>query len=117
MDTIRINRDKLLTTLQENRDKHRAEFETALAVWTEEAAGALRKAADNAAKGDVNVNPLADLPKPQNYLKSYNDAITRLEYEVRDEIELDDREFSAWVQDDWNWRGQFVGTTSLYNNA
>lgn len=116
MDVIRIDRNKLLETLRENRDRHEAEFKEARGKWVKKSAKALRKAAERAEKGDIEEHPLANLPKPVSYVKSYDDAIARVEYDTRSEIELDDREFSAWVQDDWNWRGQFVGTTSLYNN-
>lgn len=118
MDIIRINREKLLAVLDANRTTHKAEFEEAHAAWREAATAALQFAAKQAAEGgEVDTAPLRDLPKPISYVKSYDDAITRLEYDTRPEIELADREFSAWVQDDWNWRGQFAGTTSLYNSA
>ena len=41
--------------------------------------------------------------------------LSRLEAEVNDTVELDDREFASYWDDDWEWHGAFVGTTSLYS--
>lgn len=124
MDTIRMKRDDLLAILKENRDKHESEYLEALAGWGDKALAALtaaKKAAKEAVRentpGDIRTDPLKDLPKPTNYIKSYDDAIARIEHDIRPEVELDDRQFSAWVQDDWQWRGAFIGTASLYNNG
>jgi hypothetical protein len=115
MDTIRINRQRLLETLEQNKAQHESDFAEAHKAWTKKATKALKKAAQKAEEeGVVEVHPLKDLPKPESYVKSYDDAIRRVEFDVRDEVELDDREFSAWVQDDWNWRGAFLANTGSY---
>jgi len=117
VETTKIKTADLLTTVQENRDKHKTEFEKALKKWRKTATKALRKAADKAEKdGDINQDPLGGLPKPVHYLKSYDTVIRRLQMEVEKTVELDDREFQSWVLDQWQWSGAFVGTTSLYNS-
>lgn len=117
MDFIKVNRESLLEILKKNEAKHTDDFKEAMKVWTKKATKALAKAAKEAQDhGVIDVNPLAALPKPTNFVESYKDAIVRVEMDTREELELDDREFSAWIQDNWTWRGAFAASTSLYNN-
>lgn len=116
MDFTKVKKSDLLETLRNNRAAHEKEFKSAKKTWLREAKKALRKAADNAENNDkIDFSPLSELPKPTHYLDSYDVMISRLEFEVEDEVELDEREFKAYVLDDWNWKNQFVGTTSIYN--
>jgi uncharacterized membrane protein len=118
MDTIKVHRMEVLAVVKENRKNHIKEFNQALKEWKKSCKKALKKALERAEKdGFIDLGVFTDLPKPVSYEKSYDNAIARLEMDVREEIELEDREFSAWVQDDWNWRGAFVASTSLYNNS
>lgn len=115
MDKIRVNRATLLETLKRNQEEHKKQYEEAMEVWVKKSKKALRRAARLAEEsGEITQFPLEDLPKPQSYNKSYTDAIMRVEFDVRDEIELDDREFAAWVQDDWVWQGQFIANSTRY---
>lgn len=115
MDLIKVNRDELLIKLQENLETHKKDVKEARKVWEKKAKKAYAKAAAKAEKGDFDYAPLAKLPKPESYVKSYEDAIARVGMDTRDELEIDDREFSAWVQDNWTWKGQFVANSSLYS--
>lgn len=118
MDKIKMDRDELLEKLVANRAKHKDEFEAGLKIWKKKATKALKKAATKAEKkGWIEIYPLSALPKPENYLSSYDDAIARVEADIRPELELDDREFSAWVQDNWNWRGAFAMNTQSYTSS
>jgi hypothetical protein len=108
----------LLEKLKANREAHKAEYEEAHATWKKKATKALAKAAKQAEeKGVITIMPLSDLPKPSHYLASYDSVIARLEMEVEDTVEVDEREFEAWVQNNWSWRGAFMAGTSLYNAA
>lgn len=119
MKTTTVKTGDLLDVLLANRVKHIAEYKKARKIWLKEAIKRLRKVADKAEK-DKRLNsasfmPLSDLPKPVSYAHSYDTMIARLEAEVNDTVELDDREFQSYWLDNWDWSGQFVGTTSLYN--
>jgi uncharacterized protein YigA (DUF484 family) len=119
--TTEVSVAELLTKLQENREKHLAEYESARKIWLKKAIKELERVARKAKKtGKLNNRsfmPLAELPKPVSYVKSYDRMISRLEAEVNETVELDEREFASYWDDEWDWHGQFVGTTSIYNAA
>lgn len=119
MKPTTVRTSDLLEKLQENREKHIAEYTKARKTWLRQAVKKLRKVADKAEKtkklNNDSFAPLHELPKPVSYAKSYDVMIARLEAEVEDTVELDERDFNAYWLDNWDWSGMFVGTTSLYN--
>lgn len=138
MDKLKFKREKLLAAVRENRDKHKREYEEALAGYRDEAitqfgqqVDSLRKTMEKYAAeakkwegyrdaGQIDCDPSegihVPLQKPQQYLKDYDRVIRMLEMSHEDEITLDHQEFSQYVQDDWKWKEQFSNTTALYGN-
>lgn len=120
MKLTKVNTQELLEKQKENRVKHVAEYKKARKTWLKKAIKELRKVADRAEKtktlNSKSFMPLAELPKPVSYAKSYDTMIARLEAEVEPTVELDEREFQAYWLDQWDWSPGFVGTTSLYNS-
>jgi hypothetical protein len=115
-DLVEMNREELLNDLRQNRSNHLEDVKKARKVWQKKATKALVKAAKKAQEtGEINQYPTAELPMPTSYVKSYDDAIARVERDVRQTLFLDERTFAAWVLDNWSWSGGFVGTQSLYN--
>jgi arginine utilization protein RocB len=114
-----VRTSDLLDKLQENRAKHVKEYKKARKTWLKKAIKELRKVANQAEKtkrlNNQSFSPLQRLPKPVSYAHSYDVMIARLEAEVNDQVELDERDFNAYWLDNWEWSGAFVGTTSLYN--
>ena len=117
MEYTNIKKNQLLEKLRANREEHKGEYDEAHKEWKKKATKALAKAAKKAEDdGIITLMPLQDLPKPNHYLTSYDSVIARLEMETNEEVAVDAHEFDAWVLNNWNWRGQFVAGTSLYNN-
>lgn len=116
MDKTKIKKSDLLEVLQENRAKHEKDYKSARKEWKKRCTKALRKALKRAEseKKVITLSLFDNLPRPRSYIKEYDRVIRRLEMEVDDVVELDAREFQSWVLDEWNWHGEFVGTTSLY---
>ncbi len=117
LDNVKVDRDKLLQTLQENKAKHVAEYDEAVEEYRKQAEKALRKRAIEIRDGETLRKEIDDLPAPLSFAKDYDRAIAMVEWSTEGVLELDEQAFRAWVLDEWNWRGQFAGTTSLYNNA
>ena len=124
MKNVQIKRDELLAKLRENRDKHIADFNAARVKFYEkrsEAIQALAQADTDNREGRIAasitplVSKLAAMPKPTSYENSYNRAISMLEREQREVLEITDAEFAQYYLDDWQWRGQYAASTAMYN--
>lgn len=117
LDTVKVDRGKLLTALQENKAKHVAEYDEAVTEYRAQAEKALRKRAIEIRDGATLKKEVEDLPAPLSFAKDYDRAIQMVSWSTDETIELDEQAFRAWVLDEWNWRGQFAGTTSIYNHS
>lgn len=116
MNTTKVDKTELLEIVRKNRKKHEKEYKKARKKWVTEATFALQEAATKAEEdGEITMFPLNELPKPEHYLNDFDQVIRRLELEVENEVELDDRQFNAWVLNHWDWSRAFVANTSLYN--
>lgn len=115
METTKVLVTDLLAKLVENRALHEATYQKDKAIWVKKCTKALSKAADKAVNnGEIDANPTAKFPKPRHFLKSYDAVIARLHMETEKTVELTEREFASYVQDDWQWRDQFMA--SSYSN-
>ncbi len=115
MNTIKVNKNKLLEKLEQNRTAHEAQFKTALEEWVQACTEALEEAASRArVDGVIEESPLRNLPKPVRFSDEYENAIQRVQWSEDDELELDDRQFAAWIQDNWDWSRTWVANTSTY---
>lgn len=115
LNQVKVERDRLLSTLQENRAKHVEEYTTAVEQYRVEAEKALRKRALEVRDGKT-LKTAIDLPEPRSFEEEYDRAIAMVEWSTEPQIELDEQDFRAFVLDEWNWRGHFAATTSLYNH-
>lgn len=115
MNAVKVNRTQLLTTLEGNRDKHKAEYEEAIAGYKQAAAQALREQADKVAE-DHTVRTAVSLPKPEDHTEDYDDAIEMLSWSTEDEVEIEQHDFRNFVLDKWHWKEQFAATTQAYNS-
>lgn len=114
MYTVNVNKARLLDTLRQNLEVHKAEYAEAVENYPEVVALELRKRASQIEAGnpvDLNFN----LPKPQSFQSEYEDAIQMLEWSTDDEVELDQQQFKQYVQDEWHWQRAFAASTQMYN--
>ena len=117
MNNIKVDKAKLLETLKENRAKHLAEYTEAVDGYREQAEKALRKRAIEIRDKKTLHTVIDDLPIPRSYVTDYDRAISMVDWSEDSVIELDPSDFASFVLDEWGWRGQFVGTTSMYNSS
>lgn len=113
MKEIRVKRDNLLAVLHENRDRHKDVFEKALVKYRALAIEELERALADARLGK-RISRGLRLIEPMNMTRDYDRVIRQVEMDVRDEIELSEREFAQYVMDDWAWRDQFEASTMAY---
>lgn len=113
MDEVVMDKARLVETLQANREAHRSLFEEALVGYRARAVELLNDHIDRIKKGKIEKVQVF-LPIPEDHTDDYDRALTSLEWSIYDTVELSMREFDAYVRDNWAWKQEFVGTTSLY---
>jgi hypothetical protein len=116
MQEITVNKAELLTKLRENRENHRTVFDAALEGWRVEALARLEEKTAALKAGrlpDIKIS----LAMPQDHTKDYDRIIAMVEMHTRDYFTLSEYDFQSYVMDDWDWKRQFVRTSSSYAAA
>jgi hypothetical protein len=105
-----VQRGKLLERLGENREKHRAIFESALEGYRSRAIVELDAMLEDA-KAGRQIRRMVSLIEPEDHTEDYDRVIDMLEMSVNDEIEISAQEFAQYVRDDWAWKRAFYAST------
>lgn len=116
MEKVTVDKDELLTALQENREGHREIFEQALEGYRTRAIEILQGHINDIERGAVE-RVQVSLPRPEDHTKDYDRAIRMVEMSVDNEITLDEMDFQRYVLDDWNWKREFVATSAMYTEG
>ncbi len=111
--TIKVEKQRLIDTVTANRNEHRGHFITAQQKYREKVIEILDERLAAARRGD-KIDVQISLPQPQDYTSWYDKALSGLEWEVSDYVNLTQEEFNRLVLNDWEWRSAFAGTTMSY---
>jgi hypothetical protein len=111
MQVVRVEREKVLERMRENRAQHRAIFEAAIEGYRQRVIEVLDQMIADARAGR-RIRQNVGLPEPADHTDDYDLVIDMLELEVEDVIELTQAEFAQYVRDDWGWKGQFYAQTT-----
>ena len=106
----------LQTKLKDNRAKHLATFEKALAVYREKVLEQMERNLEEARKGK-EPSLFISLARPMNQTADYDRVLSMLEamlYADENRIELTEEDFSQYVMDQWHWKQQFSVTNAAY---
>lgn len=134
MDEVRIQKDKLLQTIEKNREVHEKEYNETVEAYKilvkeklkekiEQQKIAFKKSIKELEENmlqfenDVNVKPLVSVQKPVNYLENYDTAIGMLNYSIDDIVCLHRKEFQSYVMDNWSWKEEFRSTNSAITSG
>lgn len=142
--TVEVNRQQLIATLIENKEKHVAEYNEAMAgyksVLLTKIDQAFAKArADMDTKytkikskvEQLNDSDIAnqrdsftlvdeirvEMKVPRSYAEEYDAAIDMAKWDVRETLELTHAEFTCFVRDKWEWKSGFEAVSMLYKAA
>lgn len=117
MQTVNIDRVKLLEIVKENRTKHIAEFKDAMKGYRAAYIGRLNDVLEVADtdNGLLERDILRNLPEPENHEKEYDRVIRMLELSADPLIELSDHEFNQYVLDEWVWAARAKLSNSYYS--
>lgn len=128
IETVTVKVSRLLTTLKENLEKHKADYETAMAGYRDAKAtklAALNEATNKAVTNNTNenrkavhdaYNAFSRLERPRDHSESYELAIEIMEWSTEDEVELSINDFQCYVRDKWNWKQAFAISVANYAN-
>ncbi len=115
MKSVKVNREKLLEKVVQNRTEHRQIFEKAMVGYRKEAIKQLDEMLADAVDGK-KIQRFLSLVEPMDQTKEYDRAIAMLEMSVEEEMKITQQQFSELVLDNWAWKGQFTFSTTRYTN-
>ena len=120
MKTVKVKKAKLLDTLRQNRDKHVEDFKDACTGYREAVEKNVKELLKTVKKADsdtvLDLELYINLSKPVSHKKDYDIAISMLEWSVDEFVNLDQREFRQYVNDEWDWKETFAASTSFYKS-
>lgn len=109
MQTVNVDRIKLLEALKANLEIHRTEYAQALIDFKDRLEQDLKLAAKKVSKADPK--DLKDfrftVNFPQNHEREFVEVIDMLEHSVDPTINLDSSSFRAYIKNEWAWAGAF----------
>lgn len=115
METVNIEREKLLEIVRTNRIKHTEQYLEACEDYKTAIVKVAHKNLDLSTQGNSDYTKWIPFPAPpKSYDVEYNRSLRMLELSVDDVIALDEQEFNRLVLDEWNWKREFTLTSSLY---
>ena len=138
----KVDRKRLLETLIKNKEAHIQEYQKALTGYAQMAQQkadeafqdaekklnkAKQKFVENISKFDINKpdssknisgtlldSVYLDLPVPKNFSDAYDTAITQMDWETEDTVEITTAEIECFIRDRWTWSDSFVTSNSMY---
>lgn len=113
MKTIKVKKSDLVTHLTKNMANHILKYDLAMEEYRKALIAELKQKLKLAREGK-RINHTLSVIKPESYVKSYQEAILQLEWNIDEEILLDSTEFQQYVNDNWSWKNLFNQTISGY---
>lgn len=110
---VSMNKEKLLTILQGNRKRHRDVFNSACEDYRKQAIKEIEAMLADARAGS-KIKRYVSLVEPMDQTRDYDRAIKMVQLDVRENIDLQEKEFAQYVMDDWAWKDQWTNSISPY---
>lgn len=114
MKTLTFDKLFLSQRLRENRAKHEEIYNEAVLGYQKAAIEKLSEALEKV-KANPQERVYFNLSYPTNHLKDYDRVIMMFDQCVETEIELDQQEYSRYIQDNWEWSANFLTSNSGYS--
>jgi hypothetical protein len=110
--TIKVNKAKLIAKIKENKDAHIVAYGKAVIAYKNEAIKQLTEITKKVNDGDMTVR--LSLTTPVDNRKNYDKIIDMFDWEVEDEVELEQQEFNEYVQDETEFARHALMSNSMY---
>lgn len=112
MQSMKVDKEKLIKLLKVNRDAHRKSFLAAQKVYRELVIKELDFMLKEAKKGS-NIRRHVNLKAPEDHTADYDKLLGLLEMSSDAAVDLTVLEYSNYVDDNWAWS---IGTKALASN-
>lgn len=119
MNSIKMDRIKLLRIVQDNKVKHVKEFLESVDDYKKLVLQIAQLNIKFAETSDLNeFKKMKEFPAaPKSYEDSYSRAIRMLELSVDDIIEVEEEIFNQLVLDEWTWKRNFTISNAMYKSS
>lgn len=114
--TINANVEDVLAKLKQNRENHVKIVAEAREGYVAKARQVLEEKLVQLKEGKVTDFSVY-LQPPVNYTSEYDTIITMLELSTDQTISLSASQVRRFVNDDWEWKNEFLGTNAMYSNS
>jgi DNA-directed RNA polymerase subunit F len=111
--TVTVDKKQLIEKLTTNLKNHKKKYQQAYASWKKESIEALKKAIKNVENDKQLIGNILDV-MPQDKSDEYEDAIRMLEWDTNNTIELDQQQFNAFINDEWDWSQHWTTVNTKY---
>jgi len=109
----KVDKAKLIAKIKENKENHIVEYDKAIIAYKEEALKQLRAQIERVEEGALDAK--LDLITPINNAESYDKIIEMFEWEVEDQVVLEQDEFNEYVQDETEFAMQAKFSNTFYS--
>jgi len=110
----KIEKDKLLVKLKDNRDNHRSMYLEARAGYIQKAKEKIIEKLNSLEEGKVE-RLIFGLTVPEDKTSIYDQVIGMLEWTEEKVISLTAEEFRNFVLDEWDWLGSWITANQGYS--
>lgn len=123
LQEVRVIKTELIAKIQENYEKHKADYQESMSGWREQYFAAIGALATAATQVDTDTRAcrslqkeLNELDKPKSHEKDYERTLELLSASQDDEFVLDVTTFNQYWRDDWRWKAAFEMSNSKYSS-
>lgn len=114
LDKVRVKKEKLLSKLRENLEKHQSEFKEAREAWRGEVILEMKKNLAQAQDGG-EIERFIHLDEPIDHSDDYRHVISLLEASEDEILVINSAEFRQYYEDQWRWTEQHKNAIQTYS--
>ena len=113
---IKVDKDRLMLALEQNRSKHGAEYQKAKAGYIKVTTEQVRDYLVRLTNGEIIGQQFLPSP-PEDHTGDYDEAIEMMAWAQDEFIELTQAQFKQYVMDDWGWKDTWLASNTVYLEA
>lgn len=110
--TLEVKKSAIIEAVKANKEKHQEAYKKAVEAYKKEALRQLAELTEKVKNGALDIR--LDLTTPVDMGTSYDDIIDMFEFDVREEVELTQREYNEYVKDKTETARHAAMSNSMY---